>query len=77
MPVFQRKRSILFPVVMLALLGSVIAFSFFLVSQQAAVEARVKNALDDQLRLTRVVLIGAGRGDCSARLSADGQGKLS
>ena len=54
MPVFQRKRSILFLISMLALLIGVIAISFFLVGQQAAIEASVKNALEAQLHLARV-----------------------
>ncbi len=54
MPVFKRKRSILFLIVMLALLLGVIAVSLLLVGQQAAIESRVKNALEGQLRLTRL-----------------------
>ena len=54
MPVFQRKRSILFLIAMLALLLGVVAISLILVGQQAAVETRIKNALEAQLRLTRV-----------------------
>ncbi len=54
MPVFQRKRSILFLISMLALLIGVIAISFFLVSQQAEIEGRVKTALEAQLHLSRV-----------------------
>jgi signal transduction histidine kinase/CheY-like chemotaxis protein len=54
MPVFQRKRSILFLISMLALLIGVIATSFFLVSQQAEIEGRVKTALEAQLHLSRV-----------------------
>jgi signal transduction histidine kinase/ActR/RegA family two-component response regulator len=54
MPVFRRKRSILFLLVMLALLLGVIAISFLLVGQQAAIEGRIKDALEAQLHLSRV-----------------------
>ena len=45
MPVFKRKRSILFLIMMLGLLAGVIAISFVLVGQQAAIETRAKNTL--------------------------------
>jgi signal transduction histidine kinase/ActR/RegA family two-component response regulator len=55
MPLFQRKRSLVFLTATLALLLSVIAANFFLVGQLGAEQASVQRSLEVQLRLSRVV----------------------
>src|SRR5271157_507017 len=55
MPVFQRKRSIVFLATTLALLLSVIAANFFFVGREEAEQASVRRSLEIQLRLSRVL----------------------
>jgi signal transduction histidine kinase len=55
MPVFQRKRSIVFLVATLALLLTVIAANFLLMGRQDAEQAAVQRSLEVQLRLSQVL----------------------
>ena len=55
MPVFQRKRSIVFLIATLALLLSVIAANYAFVGRQEAEQASVQRSLAVQLRLGRVL----------------------
>ena len=57
MPVFQRKRSIVFLITTLALLLSVIAANYAFVGRQEADQARVQRSLEVQLRLARVLAL--------------------
>ena len=55
MPIFQRKRSIVFLIATLALLLSVIAANFFLTGREEAEQASVQRSLEIQLRLSQVL----------------------
>ena len=55
MPVFQRKRSIVFLMTTLALLLGVIAANYAFVGRQEAEQASVQRSLEVQLRLGRVL----------------------
>ena len=55
MPVFQRKRSIVFLVATLALLLTVIATNFLLMGRREAEQAAVQRSLEVQLRLSQVL----------------------
>ncbi len=55
MPVFQRRRSVIFLIATLALLLIVIAANLFLAGREEAEQASVQRSLEIQLRLSQVL----------------------